>query len=92
MCLAVVALFFGGHVSRIVPGGPFISVTGDVLPFFAALAAIALGFLCLRSHDAAHKLFAVILILIATIAVANITVDVYSFWHRPAARGSLWGL
>ena len=90
--LAVPAIFFAGQMPRVIPGGPFISIIGDVLPFLAALAAIVFGFVCLRASGTAPKLIAIIAITIATVAIAQVIRDVYSFWQYPYARGDLFGI
>jgi hypothetical protein len=88
--LALVALLFGGGGPRSSPGG-LVSIIFDVLPFVAALVAIMNGLVCLRARLAAPKLIALIFILIATVALANVITDVYSFWIRPFASGDLFG-
>jgi len=41
--LTLFALLFGGSAGRTVPGGPFISVIGDILPAAASLTVMRLG-------------------------------------------------
>lgn len=48
--LGTLALASAGQVMRERPGGPFISLTGDVIPFVAAVVAIIIGFCCLRAY------------------------------------------
>lgn len=90
--LGTLALASAGQVMRERPGGPFISLTGDVIPFVAAVVAIIIGFCCLRAYTVKPKLIALIFIAFATVAIAIIIADVHSFWIRPFARGQLLGL
>jgi len=90
--LTLFSLLLGGTAARIVPGGPFISVTSDVLPFAASLIAIRLGLLTLSERNSGAKLVALAIILLATLSMARIMIDVYSFWNRPYARGDFFGL
>ncbi len=90
--LAVFAICNGGGGWKIVPGGPFFSIFWDILPSLAAIIAIVL---CLRNiRDLPWDgIFAGVLpLILSTIALANVFVSVISFWHRPYARGDLFGL
>lgn len=89
---ALLALLFGGNAPRIVPGGPFISLIGDILPTAAACAAIYTGFRVIRGPSLPRKVIAVLAIVIATVAIGRVLASVYTFWVRPYARGSLIGL
>lgn len=91
LVLSVLAATFGGNVDRIVPGGPFVSYTGDILPFVAALAAIRLCLLLLRVRGFASKPLALAPILFATVAMANVIRGIVQFWFRPHARGDFFG-
>ena len=90
--LTLFALLLGGSATRIVPGGPFISITSDVLPAAASLIAMRFGLVALRGRNVGTKLLALVFILLATLALGRIMIDVYSFWNRPYARGDLLGL
>jgi hypothetical protein len=90
--LAFAALLCGGHTPRVRPGGPFISLIGDVLPVFMALVAIGFAFYIMWSHRLFIRLNAWFTILIALIAIGMVYVDIYRFWIRPYARGELLGL
>jgi len=83
--------FTGVGTQRIIPGGPFISVTGDILPLASALSAICLGLFTLRHPDFLIKLAGLIFIVLATLSVAYNIIDVCSFWFHPKARGNLLG-
>ncbi len=91
VAFACFACFYSGHVTRSIPGGPFVSFFGDILPAFAAIASIGIELLTLRRLPTGPKMFAIALILIATISLANVCIDVYSFCNRPHARGNLFG-
>jgi len=90
--LVLFSLLLGGSTPRIVPGGPFISITSDILPGVASLTAIRFGLIALRGRNIVAKFVALMFILLATLALSRIMIDVYSFWHRPFARGDLLGL
>jgi len=91
--LSAVAFLLGGNCSaRIVPGGPFISILGNVIPAIAAVVAIGKGLVAMRCKPAWPKLIAFACILVATIGLAHVIIDVYVFWNRPHARGALIGL
>jgi hypothetical protein len=89
--LTLFALLFSGSAIRIVPGGPFISITGDLLPAVASVVAMRLGLLILRGNALLPKLLALLFILLATLALSRVMIDVYTFWIRPFARGDLIG-
>lgn len=92
-CLILIgfALSCGCSPARIIPGGPFISLFGDVIPSFCHLAAIRLGLVTLRVKSARSKVIALGLILIATAGILLATLDAILFWITPHARGSLLG-
>ena len=90
--LTALAFVLGGSVTKTVPGGPFISVVGDILPSVAALAAIRLGFVALRGRRAGVKFVAALCLLVASLTLGRIMIDVYTFWSRPYARGELIGI
>lgn len=90
--LSLFAVVLGGSTGRTVPGGPFISLTGDILPTIAALFAIRLALLTLRCRGVAIKLVAMLFVLVSTFALSNVFMSVYCFWFlRSHARGDLFG-
>lgn len=90
IALAVVCVFFGG--SKIIPGGPFISFTGDILPHGFTAAAVVVCFRSYRSSSTGQRVILLILAgLAASLSLLTIS-STYSFWTRPYARGSLFGI
>ena len=92
--LSLFAVLFGGLglLPRVTPGGPFIHITTNVLPAIAAIVAIRIGLVKLREKQLAATLVSLVLISICTLALCHVVLDVHSYWTRPAARGSLFGL
>jgi hypothetical protein len=90
--LAVFSVLFGGSAARIVPGGPFVSLTGDILPTIAAVVSIRYSLLTLRGRDIGTKAIAVTCVVVCTFALSNVFRSVLSFWFRPYARGDFFGL
>ena len=88
--LSVVALISAGSVKTI-PGGPFISLTGDVLPFAAAVSALWLLPRIVSRARLMTKLVGLAFGIIATVALLAVVAGVIGFWLRPAARGDLFG-
>jgi hypothetical protein len=89
---AVLALLLGGHRPRINPGGPFISLIGDVLPTALAVAAIGYSFAAMRRAEIPVTVTALVIITVAAIAIGNVLSSIVAFWFRPTARGDLFGL
>jgi hypothetical protein len=76
---------------KLIPGGPFVSVFGDVIPAAFALIAIwcALPFIChpllkIKASAMAH-------IALATALLAVVLVNVVGFYFDPYARGDALG-
>ena len=89
--LTFYAIAFGGTAIRIVPGGPFFSMSADILPVVTAVAAILIALSTFRTKQTQIKLLAIIPIVICCFAITNVVTDVMWFWVRPAARGDLIG-
>jgi hypothetical protein len=92
MLLTVFAYSFGGSVPRIIPGGPAISIVGDVLPCLAAVSGIGFAFGCLRARSTWPKVLCFVITFINIVAIKNVIVSVYTFWTNRFARGDLIGL
>ena len=75
---------------KITPGGPFISIVGDIFPTIAILAAIRLGLLMLRDAGFGRKLTSLMFIGISTLLLAYVWIPICVFWVRPYSRGDLW--
>lgn len=92
MAVAISALFCKTPV-RAIPGGPFISISANVLPTLASVVGIAIGMMCLKSKPPLLIQSLIICgILIATFVAGASIVDMYTAWTDPRLRGSLWGL
>jgi hypothetical protein len=89
---ALLALLLGGQSPRINPGGPFISLIGDILPTALAVAAIGYCFAAMRRAGIPVTVTALVIITVATIAIGNVFSSIVAFWFRPTARGDLLGL
>jgi hypothetical protein len=89
-CLAIFALALGGRplAGRSIPGGPFISISGDILPGIAAWMALRLLFLCLREPTLLPKLVAFPVCVIVGFAIARVAIDIVEFQMNPFARGA----
>jgi len=90
--LSIVAVWNGGCGSKIVPGGPFISVIWDILPSLFALTAIGLSLRNIRERPGYWIASSLVAITLSNFALANVISSVVTFWHRPYARGVLIGL
>lgn len=88
----VFAFVFGGHTPRSIPGGPTLSVTGDILPATSAVLAILLSFVLLRHRSALVKTIAFALVAVGAVAFSLIVIDVVVFQVRPYQRGPRLGL
>jgi len=84
------AFVFGGSTQRAIPGGPFLSVTGDLLPMAFAVLAVVLGLTLCRGKDAGTRIAVSLMLLVATVAFARTFNDVYLYWNSPYARGDFW--
>jgi hypothetical protein len=80
--------YFKTHFgAKAIPGGPFVSFRGDVLPHIFAGIAILLIVWRYSSYSSGKKttaLFVVAFALLLSISTAHAT---YSFFHDPFARG-----
>ena len=91
LALAMFALVCGGSVHRINPGGPFFSMSGDVLPTMAAIVVILAGITIFRTGNFLAIALSCILILVACFAITDVVTGVLQFWFHPSARGTLLG-
>jgi hypothetical protein len=90
---AFAAMFFGGFLRpglvRSVPGGPFVSISHDVLPIL--FFGLSIGF-CIRllKHQSGYiRLFAFLLACVNASLVCSVMSDMISFWLSPRSRGQL---
>ena len=77
---------------KIVPGGPFISLFGDIIPAAFALAAIWCSLSYINYPLLKIKVAAAAHIVLATALLAWVTLAVACFYFNPHARGDAFGL
>ncbi|MBL8849326.1 MAG: hypothetical protein JNG89_06560 [Planctomycetaceae bacterium] len=82
-------LLLGPH-GKIVPGGPFISLTGEALPIALFAASIVTAVRGLR-RSPVWLLLAAWSVLSAA-GIGFVLDGIVRFWFRPYARGDLLGL
>ena len=87
--VGILSLPFGA--GKVIPGGPFVSLFGDVIPAsFAAVAIwcslpfVAHQLLKIKASAIAHT-------VLATAVLAFVTLSVASFYFDPYARGAALG-
>jgi hypothetical protein len=91
LILSMIALLIGGEMPKIRPGGPFISVTHEVLPLILSLWVIYDCLSRLRLRVFGPRLAALVVSLLATLAIAKVLITIIAFWMHPYARGDLIG-
>ncbi len=74
---------------RLIPGGPFLSVHGDILPVVGCLALLAYGAKGFRVIDPDLRLVLAFAMLASVGMIAVVVANVLSFWKDPFARGAL---
>jgi hypothetical protein len=89
--LALAGLLAASSPAKVVPGGPFLSFIGDIIPAFVCVAVAVFGFASLRSTRGGALAIVCLLILLATALFGSIAKDVILFWFRPYARGTVIG-
>src|SRR5262249_16655372 len=77
------------HPGRIVPGGPFLSVSGDLVPIALCLTILTVCVTWFRGETLAGKVFLLVVMLSATVLLARLLESILLFWFRPYARGVL---
>jgi hypothetical protein len=74
------------------PGGPFISILGDLLPSLTCCGVIAWAWRSLRHGPLWRRLLVAIIALAAAALINLIAARVVSFWLAPYSRGALIAL
>jgi hypothetical protein len=87
---AVIGILVGP--GRINPGGPFVSLIGDVLPACASVFAICNVLPFLRASRIGTVWTAAITLCFATLLIGFVLFGVVSFALAPNSRGTLIGL
>ena len=78
--------------TRSIPGGPFVSVTGDLIPFLVGAVSLVCSVIFCTHTQTKIRIAAIILAGVSIVLMFNAVLDVYNFAVRPAARGSLFGI
>jgi len=93
LCLAVLLLsgFLLASIVRTIPGGPFISIHGDILPVMASIVTLVSVVSGIRTVSIVRR-GTLFFFGIASIAIFVIVViDITTFWRDRYARGALFG-
>ncbi len=77
---------------RMIPGGPFVSLFGDILPSILCVAILICGVLTLRSATPGVRVWILGVVLLTTLFLGSVVAGVVTFWLDPHARGALFGL
>ena len=77
---------------KIIPGGPFISITGNIVPLIGAAIAIWASLPYVAYPRLKIILSAVTHIALATSLAGIVLYSIITFWIKPFARGDLIGL
>src|SRR5947199_6977835 len=91
IALAVAGVLSFAGAPKVIPGGPFLSVVGDVIPAVLCLAALGLGVASIGKARGGAKAGVGVLLLAATVLLALVLERVIAFWLDPHARGALFG-
>lgn len=83
--------FVAHEVSRVVPGGPFLSITGDIIPISFCLISLFYGTLLVSRAPVELKVAAICVMFIDCFVIAERISDFMGFYFRPASRGNLFG-
>lgn len=78
---------FGG---KQIPGGPFVSLRGDILPHIFTLAAVIFAFAHYSSLSTRHRVFSILTAGLALTISTLVALNTWSFFHTPHARGHLY--
>ena len=72
---------------RIIPGGPFVSVHGDILPVLGCVALLALGAMGSRAVSPKRRMGFRLAMLASLGLIGLVVASLASFWRDPFARG-----
>jgi ABC-type antimicrobial peptide transport system permease subunit len=76
---------------KVIPGGPFVSVLGDIIPATFALVTIACAIPFIRFPLARIQISAFAHITLATALLALVCLSVVGFYLDPYSRGDVVG-
>jgi hypothetical protein len=74
---------------KVIPGGPFLSVIGDLAPAAGCLTVLMLGLASIRTARGGAAVGIGLLLLAGTLLLGSILKGVIVFWCDPYARGTL---
>jgi len=83
----LIAGFFG---VKSIPGGPFISFRGDILPHFFTCAALIFSLIRYKPSSTPRRLLALFAAGLALLVSTLTALGTYSFFHDPYARGQFF--
>jgi hypothetical protein len=89
--IAVAVLLMPFGLSKVIPGSPFISIFGELIPLliFIFFLFVEVG---LYTKSVSVSRFWVILLIILTILLMGMIIfNNLSFWFKPHSRGQLFG-
>jgi len=89
--IGIVALWFAATGAKANPGGPFISVTFDILPVVTGVYVLTAAVRLLRDKNTYTRGLAFVPMLPAVFAISGVATNVLAFWTRYAARGPMIG-
>jgi hypothetical protein len=81
------AVIFG---VKMIPGGPFVSFRGDILPHIFAIAAFAVALRHYRSYPTIKRIISLCTAGFALLLSAATGLATYSFFYAPYARGAFF--
>src|SRR5579864_8000460 len=90
-CWLIVALsgVLVGTTGRIIPGGPFVSFHGDILPVVGCAATLAVSAITFRAISQERRLILGSAMLASLVVIGVVVTNVLSFWNEPFARGAI---
>ena len=90
LILAVSAILVATTV-RVIPGGPFLSIHGDILPILSCVALFVIASIALPRSSVPRRMLLISAMLGSLGLTGLIVAKVVSFWREPFARGELVG-
>jgi hypothetical protein len=78
--------------AKLTPGGPFISISGDLLPLFGSFFAVLAARRLIHIRRGLRRWASVCLLVAAVGIMCFVIFVVVSWWIRPYSRGYLFGL
>ena len=75
---------------KLIPGGPFVSFRGDIMPQILSLAAFGFAFVRYHSYSTKRRMLVLLIAGLAAVVSTLTALSTYSFFHEPFARGSFF--